>query len=79
MSETTKWVDPHPLIPEDVDMEPCPFCGEQPWRLWNTAIDLPEDERGDPTWIVTCGYCGADGPPNSTQTDAINTWNNRYE
>jgi len=68
--------NPYPDIAEDLTdgLEDCPFCGREPDRLWNTNADDPEDEA---SWVVTCSYCGADGPPADTHAGAVKAWNER--
>lgn len=76
MSETTTPSGIFPYIPDDMaaEMEPCPFCGEQPTNFWNTNYG---EDTDIPSWVVNCGYCAADGPPAPTHAEAIEIWNKR--
>ena len=50
----------------------CPFCGHDQARLhtFHAARIIIK---------VVCDFCGAEGPDNSTDDDAVDGWNNRSE
>jgi Lar family restriction alleviation protein len=68
--------NPYPVIADDLtgELEDCPFCGRGPYRLWNKNVDEAEEEA---SWVVTCSYCCADGPPADTHAGAVKAWNER--
>jgi Lar family restriction alleviation protein len=63
--------NPYPYIPDELETEPCPFCGGEASNFWN------DHDKAEPSWVVTCGSCVANGPPGETLTEAYNAWNNR--
>jgi DNA-directed RNA polymerase subunit M/transcription elongation factor TFIIS len=65
----------YPYIPEQVadEMDACPFCDAEPSNFW----DLNEGKEDEASWVVTCGHCGAQGPPASTFSEAVAVWNKR--
>jgi len=57
---------------EDIDMEPCPFCGFDQF-----VIEFSKDKS---CYYVRCSQCQAEGPFNTESThcgDAAKLWNKR--
>jgi Lar family restriction alleviation protein len=52
----------------EMDVESCPFCGEEQ--------DLKITKGVDSYW-VECNSCGADGPLRDLPNEAIEIWNKR--
>lgn len=55
------------------ELKPCPFCGSKDVEV--TAF-LPFGYPGI-SKVVTCDNCGCQGPLSSTETEAIEKWNDR--
>jgi Lar family restriction alleviation protein len=75
MNETTSRFSCFPYIPDDVELEPCPFCGGVATNFWNDNHEQEHDD--EPSWSVSCGDCACDGPPGRTHAEAIKAWNKR--
>ena len=63
-----------------MEIKPCPFCGNKP-----EVVEIYEYtglHKGGWTWLVRCNYlyggCGARGPSQLTEQEAIEKWNNRW-
>lgn len=54
----------------EIELEPCPFCGNARVRLEQNAYDA---------WYVHCTNCGAGGPlsPVCNRNFAVDSWNRR--
>jgi len=68
--------DPHRLISRS-----CPYC--KGWDL--NVVELVILPAGDELrsyisdFFVGCGFCGALGPPASSEIEAVERWNQRSE
>ncbi len=54
-------------------IDPCPFCGNE--ELYCTQHRF----RDNGLVYVKCESCGAEGPPEEWEDDAINKWNTRFK
>lgn len=50
--------------------ERCPFCG----KCYTSAFHYGHLPR---PWVIECLNCGARGPYENTEKDALNSWNVR--
>ena len=57
-------------------MKPCPFCNSTNLKLESEWID-PDGLYGHEEWIVWCRNCGAIGPNQLSDTEAMRLWNLR--
>lgn len=64
------------------ELRNCPFCGFDTHLIVEEvgAIDVYDGEEAtgkNPTFAVTCSYCGAVGPESLTVSGARAAWNGR--
>jgi Lar family restriction alleviation protein len=70
---------------DELDLKPCPFCGESQNLSISTDVVMPDDFHGG---HVSCGNCDAMGSDGSTldgwlataaeaRVAAVNAWNRR--
>ncbi len=52
-------------------LKPCPFCKEKK--------DIYPDRYRDGHWNVHCMVCGASGPNEQSEPEAIKAWDRRAE
>lgn len=65
------------LIRENLEMLPCPKCGEiHAITLWD-ADD--ESEDGETYWKVVCAKCYIQTKPHRSKHSAVKDWNTRSE
>ena len=55
------------------NIRPCPFCGGA------AGISMTFTDDGGPSYVVQCVDCGAQGPINWYEIDAIHDWNDRVD
>lgn len=55
-------------------LKPCPFCGT---HETSEGDCVGVNNLNDLTFWVSCSKCGADGPREETEAEAIAAWNRR--
>ena len=55
-------------------LKPCPFCRKDRYAQ---PCGTGEDYDSSPDFFVGCSFCGANGPLQPTEANAVRLWNTR--